>query len=66
MKAMSDLQLGDRVETGMGICQPSLYYQAKPIADQEGPEAKIPDPQIWTPSMNKTDHSGFETQRRCH
>ena len=66
MKAMSDLQLGDRVETGMGICQPSLYYQAKPIADPEVPEAKIPNPKIWIHSMNKAAHSGFETQRRCH
>ena len=28
MKAMSDLQFGDRVETGMGICHPSLYKNA--------------------------------------
>ena len=26
MIRMSDLQLGDRVETGMGIFQPNLYY----------------------------------------
>ena len=26
MITMSDLQLGDRLETGMGICQPNLYH----------------------------------------